>query len=51
MKKLEGQVAEVIKGIIHDGDTVIEVDGKKYYLSLLKNRKRQLQKMLKPIPN
>ncbi|AXF56885.1 hypothetical protein [Salicibibacter kimchii] len=34
MKKLEGQLAEVMKGIIHDGDTVIEIDGKKYYLFL-----------------
>ncbi|GGE36021.1 hypothetical protein GCM10011391_13530 [Pullulanibacillus camelliae] len=34
MKKLEGRIAEVMKGIIHDGDTVIEIDGKKYYLSL-----------------
>lgn len=34
MKKLEGQIAEVMKGIIHDGDTVIEIDGKKYYLYL-----------------
>jgi uncharacterized protein YlzI (FlbEa/FlbD family) len=34
MKRLEGQSAEVMKGIIHDGDTVIEIDGKKYYLVL-----------------
>ncbi|QQK81099.1 hypothetical protein HUG20_15140 [Salicibibacter cibi] len=34
MKKLEGQIAEIMKGIIHDGDTVIEIDGKKYYLYL-----------------
>jgi hypothetical protein len=34
MKKLEGQIAEVMKGIIHDGDKVIEIDGKKYYLFL-----------------
>lgn len=34
VKKLEGQIAEVIKGIIHDGDSVVEIDGKKYYLSL-----------------
>ncbi|QQK79936.1 hypothetical protein HUG20_08590 [Salicibibacter cibi] len=34
MKKLEGQSAELMKRIIHDGDTVIEVDGKKYYLYL-----------------
>jgi hypothetical protein len=35
MKKLEGQIAEVMKRIIHDGDKVIEIDGKKYYLSLI----------------
>lgn len=34
MKKLEGQIAEAMKGIIHDGDTVIEIDGKKYHLYL-----------------
>lgn len=35
MKKLEGHTAEVMKEIIRDGDTVIEIDGKKYYLSLI----------------
>ena len=36
MKKLEGQIAEVMKEIIYDGDTVIEIEGEKYYLSLAK---------------
>ena len=35
MKKLEGHMAEVMKEIIYDGDTVIEIDGKEYYLSLI----------------
>ncbi|WP_373893284.1 hypothetical protein [Virgibacillus sp. CBA3643] len=34
MKKLKGHIAEVMKGIINDGDSVIEIDGKKYYLFL-----------------
>jgi hypothetical protein len=33
-KKDEGRIAEVMKGIIHDDDTVIEIYGRKYYLSL-----------------
>lgn len=35
MKKIEGQMAEVIKEIISEGDSVIEIEGKKYYLSLI----------------
>ncbi|MFC7394614.1 hypothetical protein [Scopulibacillus cellulosilyticus] len=35
MKKLEGQMAVVLKEFIQNGDTVIEIDGKKYYLSLI----------------
>ena len=35
MKKIEGHMAELMKEIIHDGDSVIEIDGKKYYLSLI----------------
>lgn len=34
MKKLDGKIAEVIKGIIDDGDTVIEIDGRRYYVHL-----------------
>lgn len=35
MKKIEGQMAEVMKEIISDGDSVVEIEGKKYYLSLI----------------
>jgi hypothetical protein len=35
MIKLDGYAAELIKGIIHDGESVIEVDGEKYYLTLI----------------
>jgi len=35
MKKLNGYAAEVIKEIIHDGESIFEIDGKKYYLSLI----------------
>jgi hypothetical protein len=35
MKKLNGYAAEVIKEIIHEGGSVFEIDGKRYYLSLI----------------
>lgn len=35
MKKLNGYEAELIKSIIHEGESVIELDGKKYHLSLI----------------
>ena len=35
MKKIEGQIADVIKEIISAGDSVVEIEGKKYYLSLI----------------
>lgn len=35
MKKLKGYVAEVIKYIIREGASVFEIDGRKYYLSLI----------------
>ena len=35
MKKIEGQMADVMKEIIAGGDPVIEIEGKKYYLSLI----------------
>lgn len=35
MKKLNGYAAEVIKEIIHDGESVFEIDGKKYHLSVI----------------
>ncbi|AIF45252.1 hypothetical protein [Virgibacillus sp. SK37] len=35
MKKIEGQMAEVMKEIISDDNSVVEIEGKKYYLSLI----------------
>jgi len=35
MKKIEGQMADFMKEIITSGDPVIEIEGKKYYLSLI----------------
>jgi len=35
MKKLEGRIAEEMKKILYDGDTIVEIDGKEYYLSLI----------------
>lgn len=34
MKKIEGQMAGVIKEIISEGDSVVEIEGKEYYLTL-----------------
>jgi len=31
LKKLEGRIAEEMKKIIYDGDSIIEIDGKEYY--------------------
>lgn len=35
MKKIEGEMADVMKEIISAGDSVVEIEGKKYYLSLI----------------
>lgn len=35
MRKLDGYAAELIKDIIDDGESVIEVDGKMYHLTLI----------------
>jgi len=35
MRKLDGYAAELIKDIIHEGDSVFEIEGKKYYLTLI----------------
>jgi len=35
MKKIEGQMADVMKELISAGDPVVEIEGKKYYLSLI----------------
>jgi hypothetical protein len=35
MKRLDGYAAELIKDIIRDGESVFEVDGNKYHLTLI----------------
>ncbi|HLR59806.1 MAG TPA: hypothetical protein VK094_04985 [Pseudogracilibacillus sp.] len=35
MKKIKGQMADIMKEIISDGDPVVEIEGKEYYLSLI----------------
>lgn len=35
MKKIEGQMAEVMKEIISDDNPVVEIEGKEYYLSVM----------------
>lgn len=35
MKKLNGYAAEVIKEMVCEGDSIFEIDGKKYFLSLI----------------
>jgi hypothetical protein len=39
VKKLNGYAAEVIKEMIHEGESVFEIDGKRYYLSLIEEPK------------
>lgn len=35
LRKLDRHEAALIKSIIHDGESVIELDGKKYHLTLI----------------
>ncbi|MGY0694566.1 hypothetical protein ACW2QC_17590 [Virgibacillus sp. FSP13] len=35
MKRLEGYAAEIIKDIIHDEESVFEIDGKRYHLTFM----------------
>jgi hypothetical protein len=35
MKKLNGYAAEVIKEMICEGESIFEIDGKRYFLSLI----------------
>ena len=42
MKKLKGYAAEVIKDIIREGDSVFEIDGRKYFLSLIEESETTL---------
>ena len=37
MKKINGNAADIIKAMIHEGETIIEINGKKYYLSLIED--------------
>lgn len=39
MKKLEGHAAELMKEIILAGDSVVEIDGIKYYISIVEESK------------
>ncbi|SFL92970.1 hypothetical protein [Salibacterium qingdaonense] len=34
MKKIEGHAAKVLKNIIHDHESVFEIDGKRYHLTV-----------------
>ncbi|MEX1031170.1 MAG: hypothetical protein WDZ91_14170 [Paenibacillaceae bacterium] len=38
MKKLEGQQAEVIKGIINEGETIFELEGNRYEISVISKK-------------
>jgi hypothetical protein len=37
MKRLTGYRAEIIKEMIHEGETIFEIDGKRYFLSLIED--------------
>jgi hypothetical protein len=43
MRKLNGYEAELIKSIIHDGESVVEMNGKKYYLTLIEEPETTVQ--------
>lgn len=43
MKKLKGYAAEVIKDIIREGDSIFEIDGRKYYLSIIEESETTLK--------
>lgn len=38
MKKLEGHQAEVIKGIINEGETIFELEGSRYEISVISKK-------------
>jgi hypothetical protein len=43
MKKLNGYAAEVLKEMIHEGESVFEIDGKRYYLSLIEDQETTIK--------
>jgi hypothetical protein len=43
MKKLNGYAAEVLKEMIHEGESVFEIDGKRYYLSLIEEQETTIK--------
>ncbi|SET80093.1 hypothetical protein SAMN05421676_108111 [Salinibacillus kushneri] len=43
MRKLDGYEAELIKGLIHEGESVIEIDGRKYHLTLIEEPETTVQ--------
>lgn len=44
MKRLNGREAKLIKDIIQDNDALIEIDNKRYYLSLVEEPRTQYPK-------
>jgi hypothetical protein len=38
MKRLEGHQAEVLKGIMNDGETIFEIDGRRYEISVISGK-------------
>lgn len=43
MRKLNGFETELIKSIIHDGNSLVEMNGKKYYLTLIEEPESTVQ--------
>ena len=43
MRKLNEYEAELIKSIVCDGESVVEMDGKKYYLTLVEEPETTVQ--------
>lgn len=51
MKKLEDKEAKLIKDIISEKDTVIEMDGKRYYISLIEESQTKVNESVEADPD
>ncbi len=50
MRKLKGYAAEVIKDIIREGESIFEIDGRKYSISLVEESETTLREDVEQDP-
>ncbi|WP_164670817.1 hypothetical protein [Virgibacillus doumboii] len=50
MKKLKGNAAEIMKNIIHDEESVYEIDGKRYHLAVIEEPETTIQEDIESAP-